>query len=72
MPTTIQISNEIRKRLEAMKLFSKESYNDVIERILEDEQELNEKTRREIEEASKKIKAGEYFSQAEMEKQFGV
>ena len=31
-------------------MFNRESYNEVIERILEDELELNEKTKRELKE----------------------
>lgn len=50
MPTTIQISNNVKKTLERMKLFSRESYNEIIERMLEDEAELSEETKRELEE----------------------
>lgn len=53
MSTTIQISDSIRAKLERMKLFSRESYNEVIERMIEDELELNEQTKKEIEEAKK-------------------
>ena len=40
----------MRCSLEKMKMFNRESYNEVIERILEDELELNEKTKRELKE----------------------
>mgnify|MGYP001558062038 CR=1 FL=1 len=50
MPTTIQISDNVKKTLERMKLFSRESYNEIIERMLEDEMELSEETKRELEE----------------------
>ena len=51
MTTTIQISNEVKQKLEKMKLFARESYNETIERMIEDELELNEQTKKEIEEA---------------------
>ncbi len=50
MATTIQISDSVKVSLEKMKLFSRESYNEVIERMLEDELELNEKTKKELKE----------------------
>ena len=50
MHTTIQISNSVKKTLEKMKLFSRESYNEIIERMIEDDLELSEETKRELEE----------------------
>lgn len=68
MSTTIQISDSIRQTLERMKLFQRESYNEVIERMIEDELELNERTKKEIEEA----KRGKSISHAEVKKRFGL
>ncbi len=53
MATTIQISDEVKVFLDKMRLFKRESYNDVIEFMIEDSLELNEKTRLEIEERRK-------------------
>ncbi len=50
MPTTIQISNEVKKMLDKIKIYDRESYNEVIENILEDNMELSERTKKEIEE----------------------
>jgi len=49
MATTIQISNNVKAVLERMKMFSRESYNEIIERMIEDEIELNDKTKKELE-----------------------
>ena len=68
MSTTIQISDSIKQVLERMKLFQRESYNEVIERMIEDDLELNEKTRKEIEEARK----GKSISHADVKKRFGL
>ncbi|MBS3071543.1 hypothetical protein J4408_00980 [Candidatus Pacearchaeota archaeon] len=53
MPTTIQISDKIKNILDRMKIVERETYNEVIERMLEDDLELNEKTKKELEEARK-------------------
>ncbi len=68
MSTTIQVSDEVQQKLEKMKLFSRESYNEILERMLEDELILNEETRKEIEE-SKKEKS---LSHNEVKKKFGL
>jgi len=47
--TTIQISANVKNFLDRVKLYERESYNEVIERIMEDDMELNEKTKKEIE-----------------------
>jgi len=72
MPTTIQISDKTKEVLDKMKMFQRETYNGVIERMLEDNLELNEKTKNEIEEARKRIKAGKFVTQKEVEKRIGL
>ena len=48
METTIKVSNEVKRHLDKMKIFERETYNDVIEVLIEDNLELNEKTKREL------------------------
>ena len=72
MATTIQISDSIKQTLEGMKMFNRESYNEVIERMIEDNLELNEKTKKEIEEARKRIKSGKFITQEQIEKNLGL
>jgi len=69
MPTTIQISDNVRSILEKMKLMERETYNEVIERIIEDDRELNEKTKRELEERKN---SKEFISHEEVKKRFGL
>jgi predicted transcriptional regulator len=71
MSTTIQISNEMRDQLNGLKLYPRETYNEVIERILEDMQELNEKTKKEIAQAIKEIESGHYKTHEEVKKELG-
>lgn len=68
MPTTIQISDNVKSVLDRMKMIERETYNDVIERMIEDDLELNKKTKTEIEEARK----GKSIPHAEVKKRFGL
>jgi predicted CopG family antitoxin len=68
MPTTIQVSDEVKKALDKMKIYGRETYSDIIEVMLEDNLELNEKTKKEIEGARK----GKSISHAEVKKRFGL
>jgi predicted transcriptional regulator len=53
MATTIQVSNTVKQTLDKMKMFNRESYNEIIERMIEDDLELNERTKREVESSRK-------------------
>ena len=68
MATTIQISNVVKATLDKMKMMERETYNDVIERMLEDELELNEKTKKELEEARR----SKTISHAEVKRRLGL
>lgn len=68
MATTIQISDNVKAVLDKMKLMQRETYNEIIERMIEDDLELNVKTKAEIEEARK----GKNISHTEVKKRFGL
>ena len=72
MPTTIQISDNVKAVLDRMKMMERETYNDIIERMIEDDLELNKKTKIEIEEARKRIKSGKFITQEEAKKRLGL
>jgi len=69
MSTTIQISNNVKQVLDRMKIFKRETYNEIIENMIEDNLELNEKTKKEIEE---RRKSKDFVSMEEVEKEFGL
>lgn len=71
MVTTIQIKEDIKLILTQMKLFERETYNDVLERLIEDVQELNKETKKEIESAIKEIRSGKYITHEELAKEMG-
>ena len=69
METTIKISSAVKENLNKMKLFDRETYNDVIINMIEDTLELNEKTKREVEEAKK---SKNWISHEEVKERFGL
>ncbi len=69
--TTIQVQSDLKKKLDAMKLHPRETYSDVLERVLEDLGELNEVTSREIEKAVQEIGFGRYPSHAQVKTEMG-
>ncbi|MBR9701364.1 hypothetical protein GOV13_00400 [Candidatus Pacearchaeota archaeon] len=72
MATTIQISDSVKIALNQMKVFQRETYNEVIEDMIEDNLELNDKTKKELEEARKRMDAGEFLTHKEVEKELGL
>ena len=54
-----------------MKLHTRETYEDVLERLLEDLQELSEQTKKEIERAIRDIKAGRYRTHQQLKAELG-
>ncbi len=70
--TTIQISSDLKKELNKMKLFSRETYEEVIWSIIEDTKELSEQTKKDIEISRKEIAEGKFVTLAELKKKYGV
>ena len=72
MPTTIQISDSVKKMLDRMKIIERETYNNVIEIMIEDNLQLSEQTKKDFEIARKQGERGEVFTQEEVEREFGL
>lgn len=72
MATTIQISADLQKELTNRKLSDKETYEKVIWGMIEDSQELNEETKRDIAEARAEIKAGRFHIFSQVKKELGL
>jgi len=66
--TTIQLSTRVKRTLETMKMHPRETFNDVLERLVEDLRELDERTLVEVEEARAEIRAGKYLTQDQVRK----
>lgn len=58
MATTVQISEELLKKLKAMKISDKESYENIIWDLIEDSLEISEETKKNIAEAEEDIRKG--------------
>ena len=71
MVTTIQIKEDTKLTLTQMKLFERETYNDVLERLIEDVHELNDETKKEIESAINEIKSGKYITHEKLAEEMG-
>jgi len=72
MVTSIQISEELHHKLQVRKIVEHETFEEVIWDMLEDLQEVNAKTKRDIAEARAEIKAGKYKTLAEVKKEMGL
>jgi predicted transcriptional regulator len=72
MATTIQITDGLQKALLKRKMFNKETYEEVIWNLIEDNMELSEETKRDIEEARNEIKLGKFVTLEEAKKRLGL
>jgi len=71
MVTTIQVKDELKTLLNQMKLFKRETYNDVLERLIEDVQQLDDETKLEIESALQEIESGKFVTHEKLAKELG-
>jgi len=69
--TTIQVKQSTKEALEKMKIYKRETYNDVLERLIEEVQELNEGTKKEIELARKAVEEGRYVTHEKLKEEMG-
>ena len=58
MVTTIQISGKLKAELSRLKLFDKETYEEVIWDLIEDSRELDEETKKLLEKGRAELRAG--------------
>jgi len=70
--TTVQLTAGVRDKLASMRLHPRESYNDVMLRILEDLADLDDRTLKEIQRARVDIRAGRGIPHAEVARRLGV
>lgn len=68
--TTIQISETLQKELNRLKLFSRETYEEVIWNIIEDSRVLSEETKVEIAKAREEVAKGEFVTLSDLKKKY--
>ena len=69
--TSIQIKKATKLKLDSLKLSKRDTYNDIIENLLEDSLELNEETMKDIQEALEEYNQGKSHSLEEVKHQLG-
>jgi len=72
MVTTIQISKELLKNLQKMKIHAKESYEELIWDLIEDRMELSEQTKRDLKQAEKEIREGKTVKWEDVKKELKI
>ncbi len=72
MDTSIQISKRLHKELLKRKFFDKETYEEVIWDMIEDNEELNAQTKKELAIARAEVKAGKVHTLAKVKKELGL
>ncbi len=69
--STIQLRETTKKSLQHLKMHPRETYEEVIERLLEDLKELNEETRKELEIARKEVESGKFITHEKLKEKLG-
>lgn len=69
MATTIQISEKLQDKLTEKKMFTKETYEEIIWNLIEDTTELSEETKKELQEARAEIKKGRFHTLSQIKKE---
>ncbi len=68
--TTIQISQDLQQELNKMKLFGRETYEEVIWNTIEDVKELSDQTKKEILKGRKEFVEGKYVTLSNLKKKY--
>lgn len=71
MATTIQISKTLHNALKKKKIYENESYEELIWSLLEDSMELNEETKKDIEQGRRDFKKGKFYTLEQVKKEAG-
>jgi predicted transcriptional regulator len=78
METTIRLNQITKEQLDAFKQYKSESYDELVRKLIylakmcEKQPKLSQKTILEIKQARERIKKGEFYTQEEVEKSFGL
>lgn len=70
--TTVQVHRDVKAKIDAMKIHHRESFNDVLERILEDLEDISPEAMRRYDEIVKQVKAGKFKTNEEAKREWGL
>ncbi len=68
MYTTIKVSSATKEKLDRMKMYESETYEEMIEDLIEDHLSLNPKFKKSLEKPRKEIAKGKFVGLAELKK----
>ena len=69
MYTTIKLSGKTKEKLDNMKMYDSETYEEVIEDLIEDHLSLNPQFKKSLDAARKEIKQGKHVGLADLKKE---
>lgn len=76
MVTSIQLQNKTKLKLDKLKVFPRESYDDVVNRLInvaqDDEGILSKKTIRDLEKSLAEVKTGKMIPHNEVKRKYGL
>jgi predicted CopG family antitoxin len=72
MATTIQISDDLQKKLAERRLFERETYEEVILALIEDATEISEETKMELQESREEARKGKVHAFSSIKKEAGL
>lgn len=70
--TTIQITKKVKQYLDQLKVSKRDTYNQIIEDLIEDTLGLSDQALQDIQEALEDVKKGQLISHDEVKKQLGI
>ncbi len=71
MDTTIQVSKQLVDKLKAMKIHTKESYENLIWDLIEDRMEFSDETKKNIAQSERDFKEGKFKTLEQVKKELG-
>ena len=76
MVTSIQLDNKTKSKLDKLKVFPKESYDDVVNRLInvveDDEGILSDQAIKDLEKAIAEVKNGKVLSHIQVKRKYGL
>ena len=69
--TSIQLKKSTKNKLDGLKLSEKETYNDIIENLIEDSLELSDKAIEDLRVAEKEIREGKIHNLDDIKEEMG-
>ena len=70
--TRIEVALAVQEELRRLKRSPRETYNEVIDRLIEDQPELSPAFKRQLEKSLKEVKAGRFYTMDQVRAKLGL